>query len=483
MSRRTLQILLASTLALAVAAALPACSGSGKKKKRIVLATEYDDARYGEEASKAVAAEMGLLGDEALDAYVSEIGHKLLRGVPRRGFHYEFKVVDQFEPNAFALPGGYIFVSRGLLALANNEDELACVIGHEIGHAARRHSAAQQALAKRGNPLAMPWVRAATMAGYSRDMEREADKDGQMLAAAAGYDPMGMSTFLRRLGEMERLMVGFKRVPTFFDTHPGSSERAAVNATRARDIRWVRDPSLGDTRRAHLEKIDGLALGQRPESGLFRESRFLHPDLDFHLHFPEGWRTANTNQAVGAVAPDGDALVFLTADLPLGDAEEITKKFVEEAQADGRSVKVEKMQRVKIGGFDAWRVEMRESLGAVSVTNVTTFVPYRDATWRITGMALASRSQRYMGRILNTARSFGRLTDEERASIRSARLRLVTAQAEESLVELGERSHSAWRPNRAAVYNGVFVDHRFAGGEWVKVAKVEPYTPRPAKAQ
>lgn len=482
MIRRTLQILLATALACALALAGPACSSGPKKKKRIVLATEYDDARYGEEASKEVAAEMGLLDDPKLEAYVSGIGKKLLRGIPRRGFHYEFKVVDQFEPNAFALPGGYIFVSRGLLALANTEDEVACVIGHEIAHAARRHSAAQQALARRGNPLAMPWVRAATMAAYSRDMESEADEDGQKLAAAAGYDPMGMSTFLRRLGEMERLMVGFKRSPTFFDTHPGSSERAAINATRARDIRWIRDPSLGDTRTAHLEEIDGIALGQRPQSGVFEGSRFLHPDLDFHLQFPEGWRTANTNQAVGALAPDGDALVFLTVDLPAGEPEEISQMFVDKAIAEGRSVQVEKLQRVKIGEIEAWRMEMRESVGMVSVATIVTFIPYRDATWRITGMSLASRASQYTGRILNTARSFGPLTEEERASIRSARLRLVKALPDETLVEVGERADSAWRPNRAAVYNGVFVDHRFAGGEWVKVAKVEPYRPEPAQA-
>jgi hypothetical protein len=178
-----------SILACAAAFIFAACSSSpksgGQKKKRTILLTEYDDARVGAEASRDVEAEIGLLGDPELDAYVSEIGRRLLRGVPRRSFHYQFAIVDQFEPNAFALPGGYIFISRGLLALANSEDELANTIGHEIVHAARRHASARQAVEQQGNPLSMPWVRAANLAAYGRDMERTADRGGQMLAAAS----------------------------------------------------------------------------------------------------------------------------------------------------------------------------------------------------------------------------------------------------------------------------------------------------------
>ena len=201
-----------------------ACSStpkSGGRGKRTILLTESDDARVGKEASGAIAAQMGLYNDPELEAYLSDIGHELLRGVPRRGFQYQFKIVDQFEPNAFALPGGYIFISRGLLALIHSEDELANVIGHEITHSARRHAAMRQALVGQG-PLAMPWIRAANMATYGRDMERDADRGGQILAAAAGYDPMGMSTFMSSLDQMERLRVGHVRQTTFFDSHPGS---------------------------------------------------------------------------------------------------------------------------------------------------------------------------------------------------------------------------------------------------------------------
>ena len=466
-----------SLLACAAALVFVACSSSsGPKKRRTVLLTEYDDARVGREASSQVAAEMGILDDPELNEYVSGIGRKLLRGVPRQSFHYQFSVVDQFEPNAFALPGGYIFISRGLLALANNEDELACVIGHEITHAAQRHAAAQQALAKRGNPLAMPWARAANIAAYGRDMERAADRGGQMLAAAAGYDPMGMSTFLNNLGQMERLMIGHSRVPTFLDTHPGSQERAAENAARAREIRWKRDPALGDTRAAHLRRIEGLTLGQRPQAGIFEGERFLHPDLDFQVRFPEGWRTSNTNRAVGAVSPQGDAVVFLTADLPMGDPQTVAEAFVEKARGQIR-ITVKESKPVKIGRIDAWRMRLEARGGGGSLVAQATFIPYRGATWRITGVSPSRAAGRYLGRTLNTARSFRPLTEEERNSIHATKLRLATARRGEDVKALGRRAGNAWDPSRTAVLNALFTNHRFAGGEEVKIAVVEPYVP------
>jgi predicted Zn-dependent protease len=469
-----------SLLACAAAIGLVACSSSPKanaqKKKRTILLTEYDDARVGAEASREIESEMGLLDDPELEAYVNQVGKRVLRGVPRRSFHFHFSIVDQFEPNAFALPGGYIFISRGMLALANSEDELANVIGHEIVHAARRHAAARQEVERGGNPLSMPWVRAANLAAYGRDMERTADREGQMLAAAVGYDPMGMSTFLSSLGQMERLLIGRTRLPTFFDTHPGSRGRAAANAARANEIRWKRDPSLGDTKTSYLRRIEGLPLGDRPEAGVFQGDLFLHPDLDFQINFPPGWRTSNSNRAVGAVSPRGDAVVFLTADLPPGDPREVAKEFAAKTQREF-GVQLKKSQPVKIGRLDAWRIQLE---GNRKVANVT-FVPYRGSTWRITGFSSSDVAKRYLPHTLNTARSFRPLTEEQRKSIEVTRIDLVEARSGEDLVALGRRTGNSWDPSRTAVLNGVFSNHRFEGGELVKIARVEPYSAKPPK--
>ena len=456
-----------------------ACSGppkSGEKKGRTILSTTYDDARVGQEASEDVAAQIGVLDDPALNAYVDEIGRKLLRGIPRRSFQYRFAVVDQVEPNAFALPGGYIFISRGLLELANDEDELANVLGHEITHAARRHAAAQQEASRRGNPL-NPYMRAASQAAYGRDMERTADKGGQMLAAAAGYDPMGMSTFLKSLGQMERFRMGYTRGASMIDTHPGTDERSAATAARAQEIRWQRDPSLGDTRARYLRHVEGLPVGQRPEAGVFEGERFVHPDLDFQVLFPRGWQTSNTNLRVGAMSPRRDAIVFLSADLPSGDPRSVAETFLER-QNELPGAQIKESQPVKIGGLDAWRMRVEAGSRSGSLVAQMTFIPYLGATWRITGLTPAPLADRYAGAFLRTARSFRPLPESERDSFRATRLALATARPGEDIETLSGRTGNLWDVSRTAVSNGVFVNHRFEGGELVKIAQETAYTPR-----
>lgn len=470
-SRSFVCIALIGALALA-SGALGGCASGPKKKKRTVLMTEYDDARAGQDASVEVAQQMGVLDDPELEAYVTEIGLKLLRGLPRRSFQYRFALVDMEEPNAFALPGGYVFVSRGLLALTTNEDELACVIGHEIIHVNHRHAAAQQALGRRG--LAMPWIQAGKMAAYSRDMERDADKNGQVLCAAAGYDPMGLSTFLDKLNQTERFRLGFSHNPGWLDSHPGSQERAAINAVRASEMRWRRDPLIGDPQKSLYAKIEGLAWGQRPEAGVFHGDEFLHPGLDFYIRFPRGWYTQNTNQAVGAQEPRGRAIVFLTADAPLGDPRNIAETWAEKTR-ETQAIDVRDSRPVKVGAIDAWRMKVLARSGAGSLMSYLTFIPYASATWRVTAMSRAADEEQYLGRTLVTARSFRPLTDEERASIVESTIHVTQAAPGESIERLVERTGSAWSVQETALYNGVFVDHRFAGGELVKTIHVRPY--------
>jgi predicted Zn-dependent protease len=285
-----------------------------------------------------------------------------------------------------------------------------------------------------------------------------------------------MSTFLASLGQMERLLIGRTRLPTFYDTHPGSRGRAAENAARANEIRWKRDPALGDTKTSYLRRIEGLPMGERPEAGVFEGDLFLHPDLDFQVSFPAGWRTSNSNRAVGAVSPRGDAVVFLTADLPDGDPREVAEAFAAKTKRES-PVEVKQSQPVKIGSLDAWRMRLE---GGRMVANLT-FIPYRGSTWRITGFSRSDVAKRYLPHALNTARSFRPLTEEQRKSIEVTRLSLVEARAGEDLVALGQRTGNSWEPSRTAVLNGIFTNHRFEGGELVKIARVEPYVPKPPK--
>jgi predicted Zn-dependent protease len=463
---------LSGCLVLALACAGGGSSAPGSPRKVTVLMTESDEVRVGRQGAAEVAAQMGLLGDAALDAYVDGIGRKLLRGLPARGFDYQFKVVDQVEPNAFTLPGGFIFITRGLLLLTNSEDELACVIGHEITHAARHHAAAQQG----EGPAISPWG-AARNAAYDRGMERTADEGGQILCAAAGYDPKALASFLTTLGQAERLRAGYSRNPGFFDTHPGSQERAAAASVRASELRWTRSPSLGDPRAALLHHLDGLAVGERPEAGVFEGSVFLQPAMDFQIRFPPGWATANANLAVGAISPSRDAVVYLMGDPPTATGKEGADAWLAKMKEQGQHIEVKESVPVKVGHMDAWRLRVVVSSGGGWVTSYVTFIPYGPSTFRITGAAPSVRADDVLGTTLGTARSFAPLSDDQRRSIRSTRLRVATARPGEDLVALGHRSGNDWDPTTTAVYNGLFSDHRFAGGELVKISISEPYAP------
>ena len=209
---------------------------------------------------------------------------------------------------------------------------------------------------------------------------------------------------------------------------------------------------------------------------MFQGDRFLHPDLDFQVRFPRGWRTSNSNRAVGAGSPRGDAAIFLTADLPSGDVREVAETWVEKTK-EKENISVMESKPIKIGELDAWRMKIHAGGGGGSVIALVTFVPYGNMTWRITGVSPSSLADDFVGRFSNTTRSFRPLTEEERASVQAERLRLAKARPGENLVELGRRYDNAWKPGNTAVYNAIFPNHRFEGGELVKVAQVEPYVP------
>jgi predicted Zn-dependent protease len=441
---------------------------AAKARKRTVLLTSADDIRAGAEAAASVEVDIGLLNDVELQAYVEGIGKKLLRGLPRRDFAYRFLIVDQMEPNAFALPGGHIYVSRGLLALINNVDELACVLGHEIVHAARRHAAQQQAVARYQSPMSLPRSRAATIAAYGRDMEREADALGQRLCAAAGYDPMGLSTFLRSLDKRERLLIGAPRVPTFFDTHPGSRERASTNSARASELRWKRDPYLTDVRAEHLDQIDGMAIGDRVETGVFLDHVFVHPGLGFEMTFPKGWDLQNSNRAVGAAAPRGTAAVYLSSDLPAGDLTSAADEFAVKA-AEDYGVKLTEKKHVRLGEIQA----VRYGFEGGGISAKVTFFPFAEATWRMVGLAPSGVADRFFPQILLSMRSFGPLSDEHRAEVETQLLRVVLARAGDDIIRLGNRTENVLAPGATALLNGLYGNETFDGGELMKIIRRE----------
>jgi predicted Zn-dependent protease len=455
-------------------------------------------AHASDEVSAQVAEEMGLVENAGLAGWLQAIGERIAGAGGRGPARFRFQAVDQGEPNAFALPDGHIFVSRGLLELAESEDEVAGVLGHEIAHVIRRHAAARQEVARTAvNPMMLPGIVLGTVLGsrvgeattepfrafsapyvaaYSRDQERDADRHGLKLAAAAGYDPHGLGRFLKRLYRFERERFGHSRLPSFMDSHPGTSERAGQMAADAGLIEWKRVPPLAASRADYLRRIDGLVVGPRAAEGVFRGERFLHPDLDFSIRFPSGWRLVNADTVVGAISPDRGAQIFLTPPTPGDSPGAAAHEFVQRNGSRYR-IEVSDPREMWIGTLPAFRFEAITRT-APPVAGQLTWIAHAGRVYRLTAIAPPGIGRKYLGRAQNTARSFRPLSAEERASITERRLRSLEAREGESLAELCARGGNALGLYLTAVANDLDERAVLRAGTLVKIAREEPYSAR-----
>jgi len=441
-------------------------------KRRTVLSTAWDDRRAGDEAEKQAIAELGLLQDDALQAYVQQVGGRVAAHARQGGFDYRFQVVDSWTPNAFALPGGAIFLSRGLLALTSSEDELANVLAHETVHVANRHAAAQQFVVS-ATPFAFGWWGAAQVAAYARDQEREADDGGQRLAAAAGYDPRAMASLLRGLEQEERLQLGASRLPSFLEHHPANTERMAATFSRGQELAALAPPRPRDPA-AHLHRLEGLVVDANPAEGVFLGSRFVHPDLGFALSFPEGWKLVNTSRMVAAFSPQRTARFSLEGAGPGDDPKVAAGRFLA-GEARTLGAEIVSAQSLEIDGRPAYEVRGQLWTPGGVVASQLTWIAHQGSLYRLSAASPAPLAGRYFGRARVMARSFRAITPEERAQIRVQRLRVVPALPGEDLAALSQRTGNEWDPARTAVLNGLVPGTALAGGQLVKIVVSEPY--------
>jgi predicted Zn-dependent protease len=459
------------------------------------LVSVEQEKQLGEEEAKKVEAQMGVLEDAKLTAYLDALGQRLARESPRQDVTHRFGIVDMAEPNAFALPGGPVYVSRGLLALVNAEDELAGVVGHEIGHVAARHSVQQ--ISRQGpvavlfgvvsgvTGLILPTVgdiiggigdltQSLVFAPYGRGQETEADRVGQEIAARAGWEPAGLAAFLTTLGREVDLQSKGRRRPSFFDTHPTTPDRVARTTAHAKELTRAKRPPISPNREAFLARFDGLVVGPRAAHGLIVGRTFVHPDLDVFLERPEKWAVENTPQRVVAVAPDQETAVLFRAvaegDDPLEGARRAEKAI--------KTPVVAKTQTLTINGLPAAHTQL-EVEGKVGLD--LTWIAHRKVVYQVAGLATKQRFAGVQSRFAAVARSFRPLTAAERAGVKEARLRLVTARAGETIEALALRVKSAWTKEEVAIANGLAVGDRLREGQLIKVTMAEAYASAPGR--
>ena len=448
-----------------------------------------EEKKLGREAADEVEQTIGLVHDPRPLEYVRGVGGRLAQTAQRPDIAWQFNIADDETPNAFALPGGWVYVTRGLLALLNTEDELAGVLGHEMSHVTERHAVREASKSKPfavlfGVPAAIlgtvsptlggivggtgQLLSKVTLASYSRDQEREADQLGIALAARAGWDPLGLAGALHTLHAEEALAGGDPDRVGFLATHPSSRERVTTIQELAR--RQARAPaaSIAGSRNAFLGRLDGLVIGDNPATGVFLGTLFVHPELDVAMEMPAGWKTANTPEAAGAVAPpDGDAAVLLGVAGPGADP-------IAGAKADGlKDPDLKRLERLQISGLPAARV-LAETRDGDRVA--LTWIAYRQRVFRVIGIAPRKTWDRYGAALDRAARSFRPLRPADRERIMESRLRLRAARAGETVTQVLGRGGGTWDAARMAVANGVAPDAKLEAGWPVKVPVAQRYT-------
>ena len=302
---------LATALALSAACATNPVTG----KKQMSLLSEAEELAIGQQQDVEIRREMGVYDDPQLQRYIDQIGQELARNSHRPNLPWSFTIIDSPAINAFALPGGYIYLTRGLLAYLDDESELAGVIGHEIGHVTARHAAqayTRQAQANLGLSILSIFVPStrpfadlgATGLGvlflkHGREAELEADRLGVEYGSGAGYDPAGVPRFLATLARVNAMSE--RGVPNWLSTHPDPGSRV----TKAEPV--AGKFASADARKVnhdeYLERIQGLVFGDSPKDGIVRGTEFVHPLLRIGVKFPEGWELTNTPDAVMAREP------------------------------------------------------------------------------------------------------------------------------------------------------------------------------------
>ncbi len=429
---------------------------------QLALITEAQEIQMGQEGAGQVERMLGLVPDPALQSYVQTLGQAMAEASERPALPWRFGVVDDPTPNAFALPGGFIYFTRGMLGLMNSEAELATVLGHEIAHVTARHQVTQisraqvlQAGMGLGGLLFPELEQLGGVVGvgmsllflrYSRDMERQADDLGFGYALDQGYDVREMARVFAALGRLggERQSA----VPSWLQTHPLPAERIAAIDERVAAMEPL-PPGLRVGRDAYLDRIDGLVYGVNPRNGIFRDGLYMHPDLAFQFALPDSWPRQNLAQVVMAVSPREDAALQLTLrGEPSPDA-------AAEAFLRQQGVQTLETRRRTINGLPAVVASFRAETPQTVLQGLTGFIAYENRIYQILGYSLVGAYREYEATFQQSIGSFTRLADPAVLALQPNRIRLVRIGERMTLAEFDRRYPSAIPVAELAVINGV----------------------------
>ena len=470
---------LAGIAAVAVACATNPATG----QREFSLMSEAQEVALGKQSDPQIRREMGVVDDSALQQYVDGIGHRLAASTERPDLPWSFAVVDAPAVNAFAVPGGFVYLTRGILAHLNSEAELAGVLGHEIAHVTARHSAAQYSKQTAGSlglllgqifvPELRPFGQVAeaglgvAFLKFGRDDELQADDLGAGYATAQGWDPRGVASMLETLGRLDD-GPDRKGVPNWLSTHPMPADRVARLDARVSSLRAQATRELAVNRAAYLQRVDGLMFGENPREGVLRGNTFLHPDMRFRLEFPQGWQVQNTPQQVVAQPQGGGGYVFLQLVQP-GQARSL--QDVAAADLGQTGLQFVEGSETRVNGLPAFVGTFRgqmQNMGDVVLR--AAWIRHNNQVFRLAGLAGTNAYRQLQQAVDGTVQSFQPLSAGEAERIRPSVLELYTAKAGDTWESIAAGPGQTLVPAaRLAVINGFSPQERPQAGDRLKV--------------
>ncbi|MFL5535767.1 MAG: M48 family metalloprotease [Gemmatimonadales bacterium] len=432
-------------------------------KSQLSLVSESQEIQMGQEYAKQIVQTMGVYDNQQVKDYVSRLGLAIATTSERPNLPWAFYVMDDPTVNAFALPGGSIFVTRGILTHMNNEAELVGVLGHEIGHVTARHSVQQmtrEQLAQIGlgvgSIISSDIARYAGLASqglgvlflkYGRDAESQSDQLGFKYMVKEGYDPHSMATMFETLERVSKLE-GAGDVPEWESTHPNPGNRIQATLKRL-DTLSVPKEQLKQGREEYLPVLAGMTYGEDPRQGYVEGNTFYHPGLRFKLDLPAGWKAKNSPEALVAISPQQDAMLQLTAP-GKGSPDEAAKQFLGQ-----EGIKGSQPSSAPINGLPAVSSYFETQTEQGPIQGMVTFVKYGDLTYQLLGYTPGGKLEAHDATFKRTISSFSELTDKARLDVEPYKVELVKLNAEMSVTEFNQKYPSTIPVERLAVVNGL----------------------------
>lgn len=462
---------------------LSACSTNPAtgEKQFTALMPPSQEAAVGAAEHEKVEAQFGKFMTGPIATYVNEVGQRVARNTERSDVQYKFYVIDSPVVNAFAIPGGYVYVTRGLMSLANNEAELAGVLAHEIGHITGRHSAAR---ASQGTIVGLGAAIASAVIGnsavsqlasvgsdlyiksYSRGQESEADTLGVRYLDRAGYDTRALATFLSSLQMETALQAKISgkdgNVPEYFSTHPLTQDRVVqANAESAK----YPAGSAELNRNSYLARLDGLTYGDSPDQGFVRGNTFYHPELGLKFSVPDGCPIQNMPQQVVAQCRDGSIIAFDA----VGDSQRrdpytlLTQIWAQGKQLDNPENITVNGKRGATGGANG-------TVNGQSMRLQLVVVEWEPGKYYRFTMALPSgASAATVDALKRTTYSLAPLSASEASSLRPPRIKVFTASGGDTVQSIAARIPLPdYKVERIQVLNGLNPTQSLVAGQKYK---------------